>query len=96
MARERQQSPVASNKSVDRGLLAWRWFNLVERSDRLGNRPFFFFFRLEPDRPLDDWLGVLLSRLGVEPLSLGHKAAVKAYQSNGDLHRDPADRLLIG
>ena len=41
------------------------------------------------------WIERLLTRPGIRPVPLSHRAAVDAASLPGDLHEDPADRLLI-
>jgi PIN domain nuclease of toxin-antitoxin system len=41
------------------------------------------------------WIERLLTRPGIRPVPLSHRAAVSAASLPGELHGDPADRLLI-
>ena len=41
------------------------------------------------------WIERLLTRSGIRPVPLSHRAAVGAASLPGDLHEDPADRFLI-
>jgi len=41
------------------------------------------------------WIEQLLTRPGIQPVPLPHRAAVGAASLPGDLHGDPADRLLV-
>jgi PIN domain nuclease of toxin-antitoxin system len=51
--------------------------------------------RIELDIPMEAWVERFLERPGIEAVSLGHRAASRAYQLHHLEHRDPADRLLI-
>jgi PIN domain nuclease of toxin-antitoxin system len=41
------------------------------------------------------WIERLLARPGIRPVPLSHRVAVSAASLPGELHGDPADRLLI-
>ncbi len=51
--------------------------------------------RLNLARPLDEWLALALGRAGVVPLALSAKIAVDSCRLPGELHGDPADRIII-
>lgn len=51
--------------------------------------------RIDLDLPVDAWVKRFISRPGIEPTPLGHRAASRSYQLHHLEHRDPADRLLI-
>ena len=41
------------------------------------------------------WIERLLARPGIRPVPLPHRVAISAAALPGELHKDPADRLLI-
>jgi PIN domain nuclease of toxin-antitoxin system len=51
--------------------------------------------RIELDLPIEAWIRRFLQRPGIEPVPLGHRAALRSYELHHLEHRDPADRLLI-
>ena len=51
--------------------------------------------RLDFGRPLDEWLSLALGRAGVVPLEVSAEIAVDSCRLPGELHGDPADRIII-
>jgi PIN domain nuclease of toxin-antitoxin system len=51
--------------------------------------------RIQLDLPIESWFDRFVRRPGIEPTSLGARAATHSYRLNQFGHRDPADRLLI-
>jgi len=51
--------------------------------------------RLELLPDVDRWLEASLDLLGCATVEVSHEIAREAYALPGDLHRDPADRLLV-
>ena len=51
--------------------------------------------RLELQPDVDRWLEASLDLLGCATVEVSHAIAREAYALPGELHRDPADRLLV-
>ena len=51
--------------------------------------------RLTLGRPVQDWFANLLALPGIQLASLAPAAAIEASFLPGELHADPADRLLV-
>ncbi|MBI2837941.1 MAG: type II toxin-antitoxin system VapC family toxin [Acidobacteria bacterium] len=45
--------------------------------------------------PLEDWVRQSLIELDAETIPVTHEQAIEAYSLPGELHADPADRLLV-
>lgn len=41
------------------------------------------------------WISTTLNKLQAETIPISHEIALTAYELPGELHRDPADRILI-
>lgn len=54
-----------------------------------------YFGKLHFSRPLSDWIHHSLEALMASPLDLTPAIAAEAYSLPGELHRDPADRILV-
>ena len=51
--------------------------------------------RLSLPCPLDEWLDQALQYPGVQLIPLSRTVAVNASRLPGEIHRDPADRMLV-
>lgn len=50
---------------------------------------------LEFTQPLEDWITESAKALSASQLDVTHETAREAYALPGDLHKDPADRILV-
>ena len=54
-----------------------------------------YFGKLHFSRPLSDWLHASMRALMATAIDLTPAVAVEAYSLPGQLHQDPADRILV-
>jgi PIN domain nuclease of toxin-antitoxin system len=51
--------------------------------------------RIRLDRPVEQWVDIALALPGIQLAALDPAIAVRSTQLPGELHRDPADRIII-
>jgi len=51
--------------------------------------------RLSIMRSLSEWIAIALESLGATTIDISHQIAAGAYDIPGEIHGDPADRILI-
>ena len=81
-----QSTAVVANEEDVIGVSAiscWEIAKLVE------------YGRLEFPTPVTDWLKIALSYPGVQLLELTPEIAVASTQLPGEIHRDPADQIIV-
>lgn len=54
-----------------------------------------YFGKLRFAKPLKEWIRDSMQAMVASPVEITHEIAAEAYSLPGDLHRDPADRVLV-
>jgi PIN domain nuclease of toxin-antitoxin system len=54
-----------------------------------------YFGKLRFAKPLKEWIRDSMQAMVASPIEITHEIAAEAYSLPGDLHGDPADRILV-